>query len=281
MILKTVRGLGRLFIGLLALMLLVLPASTAQAAAQGSLYSYTLDGSSTSFTNAAAANSNVSLNLLGDWSQTAFGVLFEGNTVNTQSVGYAKPATGNTINVASSQAFGGSVMFKYQAPTSGTCFSDSPNIMQIGKFGTNLTQFKFQLSNCGKNKTAVFPQCRVAGNSGANNPVTGTQSLVDGTTYVLQCVKSPDPVSGSASLQMNLVKIDTVNGNVTNTDNFAINRTGTLSSTQYLSIANQYPLKLQSNNTDQFNGEVSKIAYCSGATQAIAKECLDTEVPVQ
>lgn len=281
MILNSVRGLGRIFTGLLALMLLVLPASMAQAAAPGSLYSYTLDGSSATIANAAETNTNVNLNLLGDWSQTAFGVMFEGNTVNMQSVGHAKPATGSTINVPASQAFGGSVMFKYHAPTSGTCFSDSPNIMQIGKFGTNLTQFKFQLSNCGKNQTAVFPQCRVAGNSGANNPVMGTQALVDDTTYVLQCVKAPDPVSGSASLQMNLVKVDAVNGNVTYTNNFAINRTGTLSSTQYLSVANQYPLKSQSNNTDQFNGEISKIAYCSGTTQAIAKECLDTEVPVQ
>jgi hypothetical protein len=261
--------------------LIVLPAGIAQAAAPGSLYSYTLDDSTSTVANAAETNTSVNLNLLGDWSQTTFGVNFEGNTVSKQSVAYAKPTSGSTINVPASQAFGGSVLFKYQSPTSGTCFSDSPNVTQIGKYGSGLTQFKFQLSNCGKSKTAVFPQCRVAGSSGANNPVTGTKSLVNGATYVLQCVKSPDPVSGSASLQMNLTKIDPINGNITYTNNFAITRTGSLYSSQYLSIANQYPLKSQSNNTDQFNGEISKIAYCAGATLIDAKACLDTEVAAQ
>ena len=278
--LRSVRGIRRFFGGLFVSALLVLPAGGVQAAAQGSLYSYTLDGSTAVVANSAAANTSVNLNLWGDWSQTAFGVKFEGNTTNKQSVAYAKPASGSTINVPASQAFGGSVLFTYQAPANG-CFSDSPNITQIGKFGSGLTQFKFQLSNCGKSSSAVFPQCRVAGSSGANNPVTGTQSLVNGATYILQCVKSPDPVSGSASLQMNLTKIDPLNGNVAHVNNFAINRTGTLNSTQYLSVANQYPLKTQSNNTDQFNGEISKLAYCTGATIADVKACLDTEVPVQ
>ncbi|HSE29346.1 MAG TPA: hypothetical protein VLA77_02050 [Candidatus Saccharimonadales bacterium] len=281
MVLSSVRKISRFFIGLLVSALMVLPAVGVQAAAPGSLYSYTLDGASATVTNNAAANTNVNLNLLGDWSQTSFGVKFEGNTTNKQSVGYAKPASGSTINVPASQAFGGSVLFKYQAPTSGTCFADSPNITQIGKYGAGLTQFKFQISNCGKSQTAVFPQCRVAGSSGANNPVMGTQSLIDGYDYILQCIKSPDPASGSASLQMNLTKIDPVNGNVTYTNNFAINKTGTLNSTQYLSVANQYPLKSQANNTDQFNGEVSKVAYCTGATVADAQICLDTEVPLQ
>jgi hypothetical protein len=171
------------------------------------------------------------------------------------------------------------VLFKYQAPTSGTCFGDSPNIAQIGKFGTNLTQFKFQLTNCGKSSVNVFPQCRVAGTTGANNPVTGTQALVDGVVYILQCLKSPD--SSGTTLTMNLTKIDAVNGNVTYTNTFGINRTGTLNSIQYLSIADQYPLKAQANNTDQFNGEVAKLAFCAGTSVTSVKTCLDTEVPAQ
>ncbi|HKX73493.1 MAG TPA: hypothetical protein VJM32_05740 [Candidatus Saccharimonadales bacterium] len=277
---RLVRGIRRFFGGLLVLASLVTPAVSVSAGAPGSLYSYALNGSSATVANTAATNAGVNLTLLGNWSQSTFGVQFQGNTTNQQSVAYAKPASGSTINIPASQAFGGSVLFKYQAPNAG-CFSDSPNISQIGKYGSGLTQFKFQLSNCGKSQTAVFPQCRVAGSSGASNPVTGTQALTNGATYILQCIKSPDPASGSASLQMNLTKIDSVNGNATHTNTFAITRTGTLNSTQYLSVANQYPLKSQVNNTDQFNGEIAMLAYCTGSTIANAKTCLDTEVPAQ
>ncbi|HEU4914305.1 MAG TPA: fibronectin type III domain-containing protein [Candidatus Saccharimonadales bacterium] len=271
----------RVLIGVCALVFVggVLPLWQARAAAPGSLYSYTLDGSSATIANNAASNNGVSLTLQGNWSQTSFGTRFEGDLSSKQSVGYAKPASGNTINVPTTQAFGGSVLFKYQKPASGNCFSDSPNITQIGKWGTNTTQFKFQLSNCGKSQTAVFPQCRVAGTSGANNPVTGTQALVDGQTYILQCIKSPDPASGNANLEMNLTKIDTVNGHTLQANSFSIAPTGPLTSVQYLSVANQYPLKSQTNNTDQFNGEIAKLAYCTGTNIAAAKSCLDAEVP--
>lgn len=262
------------------LLLPLIPLPTVAAAAPGSLYSYSLDGSSATVTNNAASNSGVDITLAGDWSQTAFGTKFEGDLTSKQSVGYALPTSGNTIDVDATKAFGGSILFKYQAPNGTGCFSDSPNISQIGKWGTNVTQFKFQLSNCGKSQTSVFPQCRVAGSSGANNPVSSSQSLIDGQTYLLQCIKSPDPASGNATLDMHLTQIDP-NGNnhVTYSNNFSINPTGALVSTQYLSVANQYTLKSQSNNTDQFNGEVAKLAYCEGTTTAEAKACLDTEVP--
>lgn len=271
----------RVFLSACALVLAaaLLPLPMVQAAAAGSLYSYTLDGSSATVANAATGNSGVNLTMQGDWSQTPFGTRFEGDLTSKQSVAFAKPSSGNTISVPSTQAFGGSILFKYQKPASGNCFSDSPNIMQIGKWGTNVTQFKFQLTKCSNNQNLVFPQCRVAGSSGANNPVTGTQALVDGQTYILQCVKSPDPANGNASLQMNLTAVDTVNGHITQTDNFSITPTGSLSSTQYLTVANQYPFKSQTNNTDQFNGEVAKLAYCTGSDITAAKTCLDAEVP--
>lgn len=271
-----IRNLRRIFYGVLATCLLALPAVPVHAAAPGSLYSYALDGSSALISNNALSNQGVSLNLLGNWAATTFGVKFEGNLTNKQSVGYAKPASGSTLYVPANQAAGASVKFTYQAPSKG-CFSDSPNVTQIGKYGSGLTQFKLQLSNCGKSKTTVYPQCRVAGSAGANDVKTGTTPLVNGATYVLQCVKSPDPTSGSATLQLNLVKIDTANTYSTNT--FSIKKTGTLNSSQYLSVANQYPLKSQTNNTDQFNGEIAQLAYCSGATTADAVACLNTEVP--
>lgn len=257
----------------------VLYVPKASADAPGSLYSYTFDGTTATLPNNAAANTGVNMTLAGDWSQSGFGVLFEGNTTDKQSVGYAKPSSGNTINVPASQAFGGSVMFKYHAPATGNCFSDSPNISQVGKWGTNTTQLKFQLTKCSNNQNVVYPMCRVAGLSGANNPVTGSQSLVDGQTYILQCVKSPDPASGNASFDLNLTHVDTVNGSTTYSDSFSINPTGALTSTQYVSVANQYPLKSQSNNTDQFVGEIAKVAYCTGADIAAARACLAAEVP--
>ncbi|HET8670215.1 MAG TPA: fibronectin type III domain-containing protein [Candidatus Saccharimonadales bacterium] len=256
-------------------------ASEARAATPGSLYSYSLDGASATIPNAAASNTNVAMALQGSWAQTSFGVQFEGNLTNKQSVGYAKPASGSTLTIPASQAIGASVLLKYKAPVGANCFSDSPNISQIGKFLANTTQFKLQLSNCGKSSTNVYPQCRVAGASTPTSvlPVMGSTPLVNGETYIIQCVKSPDPVSGNATVQLKTTHIDMVNGHTTTTNNFSVAKTGNMNSTQYLSVGNKYPTAPQTNNTDQFNGEVSKLAYCTGADIAAAQTCLETEVP--
>jgi len=264
------------------LTLTVLPlTSLVHAQALGSLYSYNLTGSSSVIANTAAENAGVNMNLTGNWSQTPFGVRFEGDLVSKRSVGYAKPASGSTINVPGTQAVGAAVLFRYQSPVSASCFSDSDNITQIGKFGAGLSQIKLQFSNCGVSSTKVYVQCRMAGSNSTTNdgPVTGTLPLVDGETYLATCVKAPDPASGSAIIELKTVRIDTVNGNQTVSNAFAITRTGTISSTDYLSVANKYPFGAQSANTDQFNGEVSRVAYCKGADIVAAKACLATEVP--
>src|SRR5262245_17944160 len=118
---------------LIGAVLLLLPAtlawtSVAHATTIGSVYSYTLDGSISTISNGAAANTAVNLNLLGDWNQSTYGVHFDGDTVSKQSVGYAKPASGDTLNVPATSSIGTAVRFKFQTPASTNC--DSLNISQ-------------------------------------------------------------------------------------------------------------------------------------------------------
>lgn len=254
---------------------------SAGAAAAGSLYSYTLSGSSATIPNQAETNTNVPLNLVGDWSQTPFGVYFDGNKTNKRSGAWADQGNSNTISVPGSQSVGVSVMFKYEAPTSGNCFSDSHNITQIGKFGSNLHQIKIQLTDCNKNLNNVYVQCRMAGSGSTTNdkPQMGTLPLVHGERYIATCVKAPDPASGKAIMELKTVRLDETNGHQVVSNAYEITRTGTIQSTDYLSVANKYPLPNYSSNTDQFNGEVAKVAFCKGVDIYAAKACLAAEVP--
>jgi hypothetical protein len=277
--------LPRMLKGLAAVMLIcqfLLPSASVSAATPDSLYSYDFtNGTITSpVTNGANANSGVNLNLYGNWSQSTFGVHFTGDLVSQQSVGYTKPASGNTISVPSTQAIGAGIKFKYQGPTSGNCLGDSRNLTQIGRSGAGLSQIKLQLSNCGTDSAHVFPECRMAGanSSTADIPMTGTQALVDGNTYIVKCFKAPDPVSGQAVMTLRTVRVDTTNGNDVTSDNFNITATGLLQSSAYLSVANKYALPAQIDNTDQFVGDVAKVAYCSGATLTDATTCINTEL---
>jgi hypothetical protein len=259
-----------------------LPASFASASTTDSIYSYALTGSSSTVANDAAANSGVNLTLAGDWSQTSFGVHFAGDQVSQQSVAYGKPASGNTINVASNQSVGMAVRFKYAGPSGGAhCFNDSRNITQLGRFGAGLSQVKIQLSNCSEDSYAVYPECRMAGaNSTVNDiPVASTQPLVNGLTYIARCYKAPDPVSGTATLYFDVTEENLTYGNHVTNDTYDITRTGTIQSTAYLSVANKYQLPTIANNTDQFVGDVSKVSLCQAGTTAAVKTCLETEIP--
>jgi len=248
-----------------------------------SIYSYTLTGvSGTPVPNAAAANTAVALKLQGTWAPSEFGVHFAGNRSNAMSVGFAKPSSGNTLYVPAAYALGATVEFRYEPPVSGgSCFSDSKNITQIGRYGGGLSQLKIQLSSCTGNKLSVFPECRMAGANSTTSdvPKRGTQALIAGETYVVRCYKGPDPASGSATLTLVTTHIDSVNGNTSTVNNFLITRPGLMSSTAYLSVANKYALPGQSNNTDNFNGDVAKVAYCKATTLAAMTTCLTTEVP--
>lgn len=253
------------------------------AATTNSQYSYNFSGigSNSTVANGAATNTGVNLVLYGNWTPTDFGVHFSGDTVSQQSVAYGKPTTGATINVSANQAVGVATKFKYQAPSGSTCFSDSPNITQIGKFAANVAQIKLQLTNCGKDVGKVFTQCRIAGANSTTNdyPVTGTQELVDGATYILKCSKAPDPTSGKTTLELKTVKTDPVNGNSATIDSFKINPPGLIKSTQYISVGQKYALPQISSNTDQFVGDVAKVAYCKAGSLNAVKTCLDSEIP--
>lgn len=252
----------------------------AEAATASSIYSYTLTGGSGTVANAAAANPAVPLTLTGAWTASAYGVHFAGDLAGTQSVGWAKPTSGTTVSVAANQSLGAAIRFRYSAPPPGsTCFADSHNLTQVGRYGDGLSQLKIQLSNCGDSAANVYVQCRVAG--AATTPATtqvpkqSTLALLDGQQYVVRCVKAPDTATG-APLTLKVTRLVAAPTTVSAT--FTVPATGAISSTAALSVANKYPLPAPAANTDQFVGDVAKVAYCAGGG-AVVGPCLDTEVP--
>ncbi|HSX05999.1 MAG TPA: hypothetical protein VLF69_06015 [Candidatus Saccharimonadales bacterium] len=255
--------------------------AVASASTANSLYSYTLTGSSSTVSNAAASNTGANLSLVGDWNQSSYGVHFAGDLVSKQSGGDYKPASGNTINVPSTSSVGAAVRFKYQAPASGNCFNDSSNITQVGRFAANTAQVKIQYSNCGNDSSHVFVECRMAGASTPSSvlPVRNALALVNGNDYIAKCYKTPDPSSGNATVTLRVVKVDTLYGNTVENDNFSVAPTGAITSAAYLSVANKFALPAQADNTDQFVGDVKKLSYCQATTTTAVSTCLGTEVP--
>ena len=253
-------------------------APNAVAATSNSIYSYTLANyDASSVANEAAANTAVRLQLVGNWGPGVLGVEFSGNRVSSQSVAYARPSTGNTINVGAGQAVGVAIKFRYTAPVGRSCFTDSPNLTQIGRFGTGLSQVKLQLSNCQTTPGSVRAQCRIAGAQSTTSqmPKTATRALLNGATYVVHCYEGPK-VLGGRTLVMKTTQV----GSTTTTDQFTVAAPGAITSTGYLSIANKYPLpSAASNNTDQYVGDVAKVSYCQGASLLAASSCLGTEIP--
>lgn len=256
--------------------------NNADAAMANSLYSYDLRNvASASVANGAAANTAVNLNLKGSWSAQPEGVAFTGNLVDQQSVGWAKPSTGPTLYVAAQDSLAFGAAFTFQAPAAGTCFKDSSNMVQIGRFGDLMTQAKLQLSSCGKSKTATYIQCRIAGNSTRSSvaPVMSTMPLENGASYTATCTKGLN-ASGTTVVSLSVTKHDAVNGDYTVGNTFTTPATGIMRSTQYLSVANKYPLPTLAKNTDQFVGTISKVAFCKGSNQEVALFCLRTELPL-
>ncbi|HSX32772.1 MAG TPA: hypothetical protein VLF91_00320 [Candidatus Saccharimonadales bacterium] len=258
-----------------------LAGGVAHAATANSLYSFTLDGSTSSVANAAASNTSAHLGLVGNWNQSSYGVHFAGDLASKQSGGSYKPSSGNTLNAPSTNAVGAVIRFKYQAPASNNCFNDSPNITQIGRFQANTAQIKIQLSNCGTSSNNVYVECRMAGASTPSSvlPVRNNLALVNGGDYIATCYKTPDPASGNATVTLRVVKIDTLYGNTVENDNFSVAPTGAMTSQAYLSVANKFPMPAQSDNTDQFVGDVKKFSYCQATTTAAVSTCLGAEIP--
>jgi hypothetical protein len=245
-----------------------------RAASNASLYTYDFSSvSGAQVPNTAAANTTAVMNLTGAWSQVPDGVRFQGNTVDTQSGGNAKPTSGTTLNVPATQSVGAAVVFTYQA----SCITDSQNMSQVGPFANAVTQVKLQLSKCKNGVT--YPECRLAG---ALTPSTalalrGDVGLQDGVTYRLSCYKTPD-TGTTATVTMNLTSLDANNQDTTTaTKTFPIPATGAMVSSERVTAGNKYPLPLQTSNTDQFNGILKKIAYCASAVTSEVAACLSDE----
>ena len=253
------------------------------AAADGptALYSYNFLGTSGTVANTGNYNPTLSLALLGSWTPSATGANFAGDTVSQQSVAFAKPATGYSLNLTAAQTVGFGAHFTYLAPTNG-CFADSPNITQIGRFAANTAQAKLQYSNCTKGATSEYIQCRFAGVLTPTSvlPIISTQALQNGSKYVVTCVKSADN-GQTATVTLSVTRLGGSYGNVTTVDTYTVAATGALQTKAAVSVANKYPLPSISNNTDQFVGDMAKVAYCGSSLASDVTSCLTTELPLQ
>jgi surface glycoprotein (TIGR04207 family) len=244
------------------------------------LYNYEFKGTTGIVDNSAPAGPVAPLTLSGAWTPVADGVHFSGDTNGNSSVAYGRPASGYTINVPATAAMGFGTRIVYDAPASGTCFADTPNITQIGRYSARSAQAKIQLSSCVGSETSVVIECRFAGSlTGADvHPVMSTLPLVNGGVYNISCVKSPDRKNNTATITLTVTKLDPVKGNQTVTNTFRVAALGNMQSEEYISAGNKYPVPAPAKNTDQFNGDITRAIYCDG-TPAGVSTCLATYLP--
>ncbi|MBV9484879.1 MAG: hypothetical protein JO246_02360 [Frankiaceae bacterium] len=257
-------------------------AGTAHAGATSALvYDYSLAGVSTaSVPNSAPAGPTTDLSLYGAWSAQPDSVTFSGDTSGHRSIGYALPTAGtHTLDAGPGQSVGFGARFVYRPPAGGTCFRDSPNLTQVGRFNDYAAQAKIQLSKCADSTKAVFAECRFAGSltPGTVTPVMSTLPMIPGKTYLVKCQKTPD-ASGRAKVTLTVTKKDPIAGNQTRVDTFAVAATGAIRTTEALSVANKYPLPAAPNNTDQFVGNIHEATYCVGSTTDVTS-CLAAYLP--
>lgn len=253
--------------------------SAPAAAASSLLYDYEFAGSTGTVANSAPSGPDVPLTLEGDWSLAPGGVRFRGNTTGKSSVAYGNPASGYSLNEPARAALGFGARILYNGPVSGPCFSDTPNITQIGRFSSQhfSTQAKLQFSSCAINPKHAVIECRFAGSASdpqEDLPVDSTMPLVNDREYNVSCVKSPDS-GGNATITLTVTWVKTGQA-VTNT--FTVSAIGLMRSRAYISAANKYPLPLPAQNTDQFNGHITRVVYCAGAVDNVTN-CLQTYLP--
>jgi hypothetical protein len=255
-------------------------AATTTRATSALLYDYEFAGTTGTVSNSAAGGPALPLTLVGPWSPVADGVHFSGDTSGNRSVGFAKPATGYTLNVPATTVVGFGARVVYAAPPTGVCFGDTPNITQIGRFAANTAQAKIQLSKCADNKTHVEMECRFAGSLTPATvlPVRSTLPLVDGDAYDVSCTKSADKAS-TATVTLAVTDLS-VPGSATVTDTFSVRALGALKTSQALSAGNKYPMPAPAKNTDQFVGDLTRAVYCTG-TSGNVSSCLSAALPLQ
>ncbi len=262
-----------------------------------SLYSYSLTGlasGTTTVANQAAANSGATMAFGGnDYQFYSNGTQFGGNVSNLQSALGYKPTSGNTINAPSTDGVGITAKFVYQAPTAttkgaggttGVCYGDSLNVTQIGRDVANGGQIKLQLSSCAHVSTATYMECRLAGSATSNtsgNVIRSTMPLTDGYTYISKCAKNPD-AGGATGATFSVAKIDPTTGQTVQVQNDTFTlaeQVGTMTTTGAVSVGGKWPLVAETDNTDQFQGRVAKVADCEASTATAVATCMSTENP--
>lgn len=270
--------------------LLPLPAVAADS---GSLYTFDFTNGQAGLTNQAAGNAGAILTLQGNgWSSDPTGITFTGNTSTTSplqsNAEYRPVGGGTTISIPSTQSVAFGALFTYTADQC-PLTRDSANLTQIGKDSDNIGQLKLQFHDC-SSTGKIFPECRVAGVNtlhGQRPEVTSKMPMVVGDTYRVECLKGPDVVSGNsktAQYEIITTQIDRSGNVLSRLDvSSAVNSvaTGAITSNDYLSVGQKNALPAPSQNTDQFNGKVTKVSYCSGVTLSAAQSCLESEVPTR
>jgi hypothetical protein len=266
-------------IALAAVPLLMGPAvakTTTTGSAQ--IYDYQFKGTTGTVTNSATGGPVAPMTLTGTWSNTPNGVRFSGNTTGNESVGYAKPASGRTLSAGPGKAVGFGAQIMYQAPKGATCFTNTPNVTQIGKYSTTgpSAQAKLQESGCGTSTHKVLLQCRFTGSlSSSSTPaVSNKLPLVSGNTYDVTCMKSPDTKTGTANITFTVTNLKT---NKTLTNHFSVSAIGAMNTSEYLSVGNKYPMAPAASNFDQFNGGVNSTFFCVGSIADVST-CLSSSL---
>ena len=243
------------------------------------LYDYQFIGANGTVVNSAPSGVPAPLTLSGNWQPVPDGVQFSGNTTGEWSVAYGRPTSGDTLNEPPTVTVGFGSEFTYQAPANGTCFADTPNITQIGRYHVHDSQAKIQLSSCSTSRANVMVECRFSGSltPPGTPPVVSTLPLISGDTYVATCMKSPDRRNNTAAITLSVTDLGAAKGEKKVVDTFTVAAIGYMQSTQYISAGNKYPLPLPDNNTDQFNGIVTNAAFCAGASAEVST-CLSANL---
>jgi hypothetical protein len=245
------------------------------------LYDYQFAGTSGIVINSAPSGVTAPLTLSGSWQPVSSGVQFSGNTTGEWSVADGRPTSGYTLNEPPAVAVGAGSKFTYQAPADGTCFGDTPNIAQVGRYHLHATQAKIQLSDCSTSRTKVEAECRFAGSltpPGAP-PVISTLPLVSGDTYIVTCVKSPDQPNNTTKITLSVRDLNAIRGEKKVVDTFMVTAIGYMQTTQFVSAGNKYPIPPPNHNTDQFNGIVASAAFCAGTSTQVS-DCLLSNLPL-
>lgn len=254
------------------------PAAVTGGARSALRYDFGFAGTTGKVGNSAPDGPALRLSLYGAWWRVPGGVHFSGSTGGRRSVAYGKPAGGHTLDVPATGAIGLGAKIRYEKPARGTCFTDTPNLTQIGRDALHSAgaQAKIQLSSCVASRKHVFVECRFSGAASAPGvpPLVGTLALASGATYDISCVKSPDS-QGHTVVTLRVTRLATGTSRV---NKFTIAAVGTIRSDQYLSAANKYPLPSPASNTDQFVGDMTRTVYCAGPLPAVQR-CLSVYLP--